>query len=97
MRPCKPFQLPKRTIPYALRWLCLAIAAGGWGVISVGRDSTATAFGFILAFNCFWAAIESLQGRALLRIAFNRAILVAVMMIGYWILKNPSELPNDGL
>ncbi|HEV2969137.1 MAG TPA: hypothetical protein VGY55_04045 [Pirellulales bacterium] len=81
------FQLSKRTISYALGWLCLAIAAGGWGVISVGGDSTVTAFGFILAFNCFWAAIESLRGRRFARIALDRAILVLVMMMGYWILR----------
>ena len=82
----KPFQFSKRTIPYAFGWLILAVVTGWLGVLALDYNLTAAVFGLVLAFNCFWAAIDSLRGIPLARIALNRAVLVIVMMMAYWFL-----------
>ena len=90
----EPFQFTKRTIPFALGWLFLSVVAGGFGAWALNRNTTATVFGFVLAFNCFWAAVDSLRGRRFARILLDRAILVFVMMMAYWLLRNGPS-PND--
>src|SRR5260221_10125942 len=88
------FQFSKRTVLCATGWLCLSVVAGCFGALTLNYDTTATVFGFVLAFNSFWAAFDSLRGRRFERIVFDRAICVIVMMLGYWILRTGKAWNN---
>jgi hypothetical protein len=91
----KLFHFSRRTLLYATGWLCLSAMAGWFGVWELSYNTTAAVFGFVLAFNCFWAAIDSLRGRRFARIALDRAILVLAMMLGYWFLRNVPPTNRD--
>jgi hypothetical protein len=62
----KPFQLTKRTALAAVGWLCLSIVAGVFGALALDRSTTAAVFGFVVAFNSFWAIIGNRQRIAIL-------------------------------
>jgi hypothetical protein len=87
----KPFQLTKQTIPFALGCLFLSVLTGGFGALALSYNLTAAVFGFVVAFNSFWAIVDSLRGHRLARIVLDRAILVFVMMMAYWILRTGSH------
>jgi hypothetical protein len=80
----KPFQFTKRTITCALGWLGLSAAAGAIGALAIGYDLTVAVSGFVVAFNSFWAAVDSLRGRSFGRILLERTILASMMMMAYW-------------
>ncbi len=93
-----PFEFTKRTIPYALGWLFLAALTGWFGVSAINSNTTGAVFGFVLAFNCFWATVDSLRGRRFARIALERAILVFLMMMAYWFWRsNPQSTDTNGI
>jgi hypothetical protein len=87
----KPFQFTKRTGLFATGWLFLAAIAGWFGALALDYNTTAAVFGFVVAFNCFWAAVDSLRGRRFARIVLDRALLVFVMMMAYWLWRNPAQ------
>jgi hypothetical protein len=87
----KPFQFTKRTGLFATGWLFLAAIAGWFGALALDYNTTAAVFGFVVAFNCFWAAVDSLRGRRFARIVLDRALLVFVMMRAYWLWRNPAQ------
>jgi hypothetical protein len=94
----KPFQFTKRTIPFALGWLFLSVAAGGFGMLVLYYDLTAAIFGFVVAFNSFWGAFDTLRGRSFARILLDRAILAFIMMMAYWMWRSqPYSTDTNGI
>ena len=87
----KPFQFTKRTIPFALACLFLSVAACAFGMLVLDYDLTAAVVGFVVAFNSFWGAFDTLRGRSFARILLDRAILVFIMLMAYWILRTGSH------
>ena len=92
----KPFQFTKRTI--ALACLFLSVVAGVFGMLVIDYDLTAAVIGFVVAFNSFWATIDSLRGRRFARILLDRAILVFIMMMAYWMWRSqPYSTDTNGI
>jgi hypothetical protein len=67
-------------------------------VWALSCNLTAAVFGFVVTFNSFWAAIDSLRGRRFARIVLDRAILVFLMMMAYWLWRSdPQSTDTRGI
>jgi hypothetical protein len=86
------FQPSKRTVVYASLWLCSGVMAGWFGISARVLPPAIEILGYVIAFNCFWAAVDCLRGQRFARIALSRLIIVALMMLGYWVLVNVKPL-----